>query len=229
MQTKITNLLAASLLIACAPAASAATSIGLLTFEANVPGFFSFAENAPSISTIQIAPGVGGTDGIATRVLSDPGSYAGGGIGDATNPFNLSAAGIVGGAVTVADFNNLRGSFDVNLPIGKAISIRLEPGNGGYNERVDLGVTVNGTGAFQNVSFSAALAPSTAQKTTFVNTLNSTSATGLKFVFQIDNQAASVGSDFVFDNLELNVVPEPSAAMLAALCGTVLSLRRRRR
>ncbi|MDB4419063.1 hypothetical protein N9291_00495 [bacterium] len=208
---------------------ASAVSIGLLDFESEETGFFSFAENAANISTIQVISGFGGTDGIATRVSADLGSYAGGGIGGADGPFNLSAAGILGGSVSLSDVNSIQGSFDVNIPVGQSISLRLEPGNGGYNERADLDVTVNGTGAFQNVTFDASVSDE-AQKTTLINHLNGSSVTGLKFIFAINNQAGAIGSDFIFDNLELTAgtaVADPSSALLSGLA--LLGLVRRKR
>ncbi|MGC6425967.1 MAG: hypothetical protein ACON5H_03100 [Akkermansiaceae bacterium] len=149
-------------------------------------------------------------------------------MGDANGPFSLGNAGILGGTVTTELFDSISGSFDVNIPVGQSISLRLEPGNGGYNERVDLGVTVDGTGGFQNVTFNAADATDASQKTTFVNTLNSTDGLGIKFVFQINNQAGAVGSDFVFDNLTLtSAVPEPSTALFSVVA--LLGLTRRKR
>lgn len=216
-----------SLALLTAPVISAA-SLGMLDFEADEPGFFSFAQNAAGVTTIQVIGGANGTDGVATRVLSNPGDYAGGGIGDATSPFNLGNAGILGGNVTTDIFNTISGSFDVNIPVGQSISIRLEPGNGGYDQRVDLGVTVNGTGAFQNVTFDVVGADS-AQKTTLVNHLNGGNVLGLKFIYAINNQAGAVNSDFIFDNIELtSSIPEPSSALLAA-CGLFTGLIRRKR
>lgn len=219
------------LALAAIPATSPAASIGLIDFDAGTSGFFSFAQNGANIATIHPATGLGGTNGIATSVTADPGTFAGGGLGDTgNNQFDLSLAGFIPGSITLANFDTIAGSFDVNLPIGQSISIRLEPVNGSFPERVDLGVTIPGTGAFQNVTFDAASAPDGAQKNTLINTLNGGSATGLKFVFQINNQAGSVGSDFVFDNIELTAgaIPEPSSFALA-LGGALMLLGRRKR
>ena len=228
MKKRLSSILAIGL-IASANSALSATSIGLVTFDTATEGFFSFAQNAASIATIYPATGVGGTAGISTSVSADPGTFAGGGLGDAgNNQFDLSIAGISPGAVTLADIDNIVGSVDVNLPVGQQIAIRLEPGNGGFNERLELGVTIDGTGAFQNISFDAASAPDASQKTTFINTLNGGSVTNLKFIFQINNQAGAVGSDFTFDNIGLEVIPEPSTSASLLLGGVLVLLRRRR-
>jgi len=223
--------LVTGLAFAAIPATSSAVSIGLVDFEAGATGFFSFAENNANIATIHPALGAGGSVGVATSVSADPGTFAGGGLGDTgNNQFDLSLAGFTAGSITVADFDTIAGSFDVNIPSGQSISIRLEPVNGSFPERVDLGVTIPGTGAYQNIVFDAASAPDGTQKTTLVNTLNSGSATGLKFIFQINDQAGAVGSDFVFDNIELTAgaVPEPSSFALG-LAGMMMLLGRRKR
>ena len=224
-KTHIKTLLTTSLAFAAIPATSSAVSIGLIDFEAGPTGFFTFAQNGASIATIHPTTGAGGSQGVAARVSSDPGSYAGGGL----SQFDLSLAGINGGSVTVEDFDTIAGSFDVNIPVGQSISFRLEPANGAYSERVELD-TVSGTGAFQTINFNAASAPNGAQKTTLVNHLNGDSATGLKFIFSISNQSGSVGSDFVFDNIELTAgpIPEPSSFALG-LAGMMMLLGRRKR
>ncbi len=214
-----------SLAIAAIPATSSAASIGLIDFEAGPTGFFTFAQDGASIATIHPTTGAGASAGVAARVNSDPGSYAGGGL----SQFDLSLAGINGGSVTVEDFDTIAGSFDVNIPVGQSISFRLEPANGGYNERVELD-TVSGTGAFETIIFNAASAANGAQRNILVNHLNGASATGLKFIFQINNQSGSVGSDFIFDNIELTAgpIPEPSSFALG-LAGMMMLLGRRKR
>ena len=225
-KTHFKTLLTTSLAFAAIPATSSAVSIGLIDFEAGPTGFFAFAENGGSIATIHPTTGAGASVGVAARVNSDPGSYAGGGL----SQFDLSLAGIDGGSVTVEDFDTIAGSFDVNVPVGQSINFRLEPANGGYGQRVELGNTISGTGAFQTIIFNAASASNGAQKTTLVNHLNDDSATGLKFIFQINNQSGSVGSDFVFDNIELTAgpIPEPSSFALG-LAGMMMLLGRRKR
>ena len=224
-QTHARTLLITSLAFTAIPATSSAVSIGLIDFEAGPTGFFAFAEVGGSIATIHPTTGAGASVGVAARVNSDPGSYAGGGL----SQFDLSLAGINGGSVTVEDFDTIAGSFDVNVPVGQSISFRLEPANGGYGQRVELD-TVSGTGAFETIIFNAASASNGAQKTTLVNHLNGDSATGLKFIFQINNQSGSVGSDFVFDNIELTAgpIPEPSSFALG-LAGMMMLLGRRKR
>lgn len=214
-----------SLAIAAIPATSSAASIGLVDFEAGPTGFFAFAEVAGSIATIHPTTGAEASLGVAARVTSDPGSYAGGGL----SQFDLSLAGISGGSITVEDFDTIAGSFDVNIPVGQSISFRLEPANGGYGERVELD-TIPGIGDFEKIIFNAASASNGAQKNTLVNHLNDASATGLKFIFQINNQSDSVGSDFVFDNIELTAgpIPEPSSFALG-LAGMMMLLGRRKR
>lgn len=217
--------------LAAVPATSSAASIGLIDFESDAAGFFTFAQNAANVSTVHPAVGTDGSRGVAASVSADPGSYAGAGLGNTTNnQFDLSRAGFVGGSLSVADFDTIAGNFDVNIPVGQSLSIRIEPVNGGYNERVDLGVTIPGTGEFQNIAFDAASASDANQKTTFVNTLNGASATGLKFIFSINNQTGAVGSQFVFDNIEFSAgaVPEPSSFVLA-LSGVMMLLGRRKR
>jgi hypothetical protein len=224
-KTHARTLLTTSLAFAAIPATSSAVSIGLIDFEAGPTGFFAFAEVGGSIAAIHPTTGAGASVGVAARVNSDPGSYAGGGL----SQFDLSLAGINGGSVTVEDFDTIAGSFDVNVPVGQSISFRLEPANGGYGQRVELD-TVSGTGAFETIIFNAASASNGAQKTTLVNHLNGDSATGLKFIFQINNQSGSVGSDFVFDNIELTAgpIPEPSSFALG-LAGMMMLLGRRKR
>ena len=224
-QTHARTLLITSLAFTAIPATSSAVSIGLIDFEAGPTGFFAFAEVGGSIATIHPTTGAGASVGVAARVNSDPGSYAGGGL----SQFDLSLAGINGGSVTVEDFDTIAGSFDVNVPVGQSISFRLEPANGAYGQRVELD-TVSGTGAFETIIFNAASASNGAQKTTLVNHLNGDSATGLKFIFQINNQSGSVGSDFVFDNIELTAgpIPEPSSFALG-LAGMMMLLGRRKR
>lgn len=206
-----------------------AVNLATLDFEADEFGFFSFAQNGANITTIQTITGAGGTDGIATRVTADPGTFAGGGIGGSGGPFDTAVAGFIGGAVTTADFDTITGSFDVNMPVGQQIAIRIEPGNAGFPERADLGVTIDGTGAFQTVTFDT-LSVDPGQRTTFLNALNGGNETNLKFIFQINNQGGAVGSDFIFDNLALNAgaVPEPTSGVLA-LTGSLMLLRRRRK
>jgi len=224
-KTHARTLLTTSLAFAAIPATSSAVSIGLIDFEAGPTGFFAFAEVGGSIAAIHPTTGAGASVGVAARVNSDPGSYAGGGL----SQFDLSLAGINGGSVTVEDFDTIAGSFDVNVPVGQSISFRLEPANGGYGQRVELD-TVSGTGAFETIIFNAASASNGPQKTTLVNHLNGDSATGLKFIFQINNQSGSVGSDFVFDNIELTAgpIPEPSSFALG-LAGMMMLLGRRKR
>ena len=224
-KTHARTLLTTSLAFAAIPATSSAVSIGLIDFEAGPTGFFAFAEVGGSIAAIHPTTGAGASVGVAARVNSDPGSYAGGGL----SQFDLSLAGINGGSVTVEDFDTIAGSFDVNVPVGQSISFRLEPANGGYGQRVELD-TVSGTGAFETIIFNAASASNGAQKTTLVNHLNGDSATGLKFIFQINNQSGSVGSDFVFDNIELTAgpIPEPSSFAMG-LAGMMMLLGRRKR
>jgi len=224
-KTHARTLLTTSLAFAAIPATSSAVSIGLIDFEAGPTGFFAFAEVGGSIAAIHPTTGAGASVGVAARVNSDPGSYAGGGL----SQFDLSLAGINGGSVTVEDFDTIAGSFDVNVPVGQSISFRLEPANGGYGQRVELD-TVSGTGAFETIIFNAASASNGPQKTTLVNHLNGDSATGLKFIFQINNQSGSVGSDFVFDNIELTAgpIPEPSSFTLG-LAGMMMLLGRRKR
>lgn len=224
-KTHARTLLITSLAFTAIPATSSAVSIGLIDFEAGPTGFFAFAEVGGSIAAIHPTTGAGASVGVAARVNSDPGSYAGGGL----SQFDLSLAGINGGSVTVEDFDTIAGSFDVNVPVGQSISFRLEPANGAYGQRVELD-TVSGTGAFETIIFNAASASNGAQKTTLVNHLNGDSATGLKFIFQINNQSGSVGSDFVFDNIELTAgpIPEPSSFALG-LAGMMMLLGRRKR
>lgn len=208
-----------------APAAITLTS---LTFETDVPAWFSFAQVGANIATIQVISGAGGTDGIASRIVANPGTFAGGGLGSATGPINLATAGITPGNVTVAAIDNIRVKFDVNIPVGQSINIRLEPGNAGFDQRVDLGTVIAGTGSFQTINLDASLgAP--AQKTTLTGSMNTANATGLKFVYSINNQdLVPAGTNFVFDNLEITYVPEPSSAMVLTLTG-LASLARRRR
>jgi len=224
-KTHTKTLLITSLAFAAIPATSSAVSIGLVDFEAGPTGFFAFAEVGGSIATIHPTTGAGASVGVAARVNSDPGSYAGGGL----SQFDLSLAGISGGSVTVEDFDTIAGSFDVNVPVGQSISFRLEPANGGYGERVELD-TIPGIGDFEKIIFNAASASNGAQKNTLVNHLNGASATGLKFIFQINNQSGSVGSDFIFDNIELTAgpIPEPSSFALS-LAGLMMLLGRRKR
>lgn len=224
-KTHTKTLLITSLAFAAIPATSSAVSIGLVDFEAGPTGFFAFAEVGGSIATIHPTTGAGASVGVAARVNSDPGSYAGGGL----SQFDLSLAGINGGSVTVEDFDTIAGSFDVNVPVGQSISFRLEPANGGYGERVELD-TIPGIGDFEKIIFNAASASNGAQKNTLVNHLNGASATGLKFIFQINNQSGSVGSDFIFDNIELTAgpIPEPSSFALS-LAGLMMLLGRRKR
>lgn len=229
MKTKNIVVLCALVLTSAAVPANAAISLGQLTFEGTSSPFFVFAQNETSILSVYGVPGTNGTLGVAARVTGSPGSFAGGGAGGPAGPFDLATAGVSAGQVTLETVNAIRGSFDVLVPVGQAITLRLEPGNGGFNDRIDLGGTITGTGSFQAVAFDVSLSANNTQKGSFVSALNMGNSTGVRFVFGINNQAGAVGSDFVFDNLQLNVVPEPSSVMTLAAAGLALTLRRRRK
>ncbi len=226
-KSQLKSIVAAFLTGSCLTA-PASTVITFFDFETEVPSWFSFAQNGAAVATVQVIPGVGGTDGLSTRVISDPGTFAGGGVGGAAGPIDLVGGGVTAGGFTLAQFDNIRIQFDVNIPVGQAISVRVEAGNGGFGERVDLVGSIAGTGAFQTISVDATTG-SAAQKTTMVNFMNTGSATGIKFVYGIANQSAvPAGTDFVFDNFRVTYVPEPSSVMALTLVGALGLVRRRR-
>ena len=139
---------------------------------------------------------------------------------------------ITPGAITESNLELFTFSIDSQLVSGPQITggngpIRIEPLNGGFNERIDLPFTITQGSTFQSFSFDLANA-SVAQRTALVNQLNANGSTEIQFVFDFSTTDSSTVR---FDNLQISTlvsVPEPSSVCgLLLLCGAACMRRRR--